>query len=92
MDRTCAKDFDGFLNRLPALLAIYKDRGYDFRQDIYDVTIQVVPEEQEGKAKVFFLTFDNTEVHYTLDGSEPNAQSPLYTIHCTWTRMQLFRQ
>lgn len=49
------KDFDGFLNRLPALLAIYKDRGYDFRQDIYDVTIQVVPEEQEGKAKVFFL-------------------------------------
>ena len=73
------KDFDGFLNRLPALLAIYKDRGYDFRQDIYDVTIQVVPEEQEGKAKVFFLTFDNTEVHYTLDGSEPNAQSPLYT-------------
>ena len=73
------KDFDGFLNRLPALLAIYKDRGYDFRQDIYDVTIQVVPEEQEGKAKVFFLTFDNTEVHYTLDGSEPNAQSSLYT-------------
>ena len=73
------KDFDGFLNRLPALLAIYKDRGYDFRQDIYDVTIQVVPEEQEGKAKVFFLTFDNAEVHYTLDGSEPNAQSPLYT-------------
>ena len=73
------KDFDGFLNRLPALLAIYKDPGYDFRQDIYDVTIQVVPEEQEGKAKVFFLTFDNTEVHYTLDGSEPNAQSPLYT-------------
>lgn len=73
------KDFDGFLNRLPALLAIYKDRGYDFRQDIYDVTIQVVPEEQEGKAKVFFLTFDNAEVYYTLDGSEPNAQSPLYT-------------
>lgn len=73
------KDFDGFLNRLPALLAIYKDRGYDFRQDIYDVTIQVVPEEQEGKAKVFFLTFDNAEVHYTLDGSEPNAQSSLYT-------------
>ena len=39
----------------------------------------VVPEEQEGKAKVFFLTFDNAEVHYTLDGSEPNAQSSLYT-------------
>ena len=73
------KDFDSFLHRLPALLAIYKDRGYDFRQDIYDVTIQVVPEEQEGKAKVSFLTFDDAEVHYTLDGSEPNAQSPLYT-------------
>ncbi|EKC71659.1 hypothetical protein OBE_03282, partial [human gut metagenome] len=25
------------MKRLPALLAIYRDRGYDFRQDIYDV-------------------------------------------------------
>ena len=37
------KNFDSFLKRLPALLAIYRDRGYDFRQDIYDVNIDIVP-------------------------------------------------
>lgn len=73
------KNFDGFLKRLPALLAVYRDRGYDFRQDIYDVTIGIVPAPGEGKAKITFQTFDDAEVHYTLDGSTPDAQSPLYT-------------
>ena len=73
------KNFDSFLKRLPALLAIYRDRGYDFRQDIYDVNIDIVPAPDEGKAKIAFQTFDDAEIHYTLDGSVPDVQSPLYT-------------
>ncbi len=73
------KNFDSFLKRLPALLAIYRDRGYDFRQDIYDVNIDIVPAPDEGKARIAFQTFDDAEIHYTLDGSVPDVQSPLYT-------------
>ena len=73
------KNFDSFLKRLPALLAIYRNRGYDFRQDIYDVNIDIVPAPDEGKARIAFQTFDDAEIHYTLDGSVPDVQSPLYT-------------
>lgn len=72
------KNFDSFLKRLPSLLGIYRDRGYDFRQDIYDVNIDITPVSEEGKAKIALSTFDDAEVHYTLDGSIPDSQSPLY--------------
>lgn len=73
------KNFDSFLKRLPTMLAIYMERGYDFRQDIYDVTIDITPVPDEGKAKIALQTFDGAEIHYTLDGSIPDSQSPLYT-------------
>ena len=73
------KNFNCFLKRLPSLLAIYKDRGYDFRQDIYDVNIDIVPASGEETAQIALRTFDNAEIHYTLDGTVPDAQSPLYT-------------
>ena len=72
------KDFDGFLNRLPALLAIYKDRGYDFRQVFMMLPSRLFPKNKKEKLKSFSY-FRYAEVHYTLDGSEPNAQSSLYT-------------
>lgn len=73
------KNFENFLHRLPAMLAVYADRGYDFRRDIYDVAITTVPAVDEEKVKVALYTFDNAEIHYTLDGTTPDAQSPLYT-------------
>lgn len=72
------KNFESFLERLTPILDIYTDKGWDFRRDIFDVTIQIAPAPEEGKAKVTFLTFDDAEVHYTLDGTTPDAQSPIY--------------
>ena len=73
------KDFRAFLNRLPAQLAIYQDRGWNFRQDIYEVDIHILPSPEEGKAKITLQTFDHAEIRYTLDGSEPTQESTLYT-------------
>lgn len=73
------KDFGNFLERLPDLLAIYSDRGYAFRQDLYDANIDIIPVPGERKAKVAFYTFGDAEIRYTLDGTTPDAQSPLYT-------------
>ena len=60
------KNFDSFLKRLPALRAIYRDRGYDFRQDIYDVNIDIVPAPDEGKARIAFQTFEDVYKRQTL--------------------------
>ena len=49
------QDFDGFLNRLPALLAIYKDRGYDFRQVFMMLPFRLFPKNKKEKLKSFFL-------------------------------------
>lgn len=72
------KDFKGFLQRLPAMLAIYKNRGYDFRQDVYDAAIEVIS-ENESTHSVVLQTIDDAPIHYTLDGNTPDEQSPLYT-------------
>lgn len=71
------KNFDGFLQRLPSLLKVYRDKGYDYRSDIHGATIQVLREGE--KAKVVLHTLEGAEMRYTQDGSEPTAQSTLYT-------------
>ena len=43
------------------------------------MNIDIVPAPDEGKARIAFQTFDDAEIHYTLDGSVPDVQSPLYT-------------
>lgn len=43
------------------------------------MNIDIVPAPNEGKARIAFQTFDDAEIHYTLDGSVPDVQSPLYT-------------
>lgn len=79
------------MKRLPALLAIYRDRGYDFRQDIYDVNIDIVPAPDEGKAKIAFQTFDDAEIHYTLDGSVPDVQSHCIPTLYKWIKMLSYK-
>lgn len=72
------KDFDGFLRRLPALLSRYEAQDLAYRRDIWEPTLYAFPAVEEGEAKVVFRTLDGAEVRYTLDGSVPAAESPLY--------------
>ena len=74
------KNFDSFLKRLPALLAIYRDRGYDFRQDIYDVNIDIVPAPDEGKARIAFQTFDDAEIQTLLKERSVRALAEIRRI------------
>ncbi|MBE6275893.1 MAG: beta-N-acetylhexosaminidase [Bacteroides sp.] len=73
------KNFHDFLKRLPNQLAIYQAKGWNYRQDIYEVAIHIIPSPEEGKAKVVLQTFDDAEIRYTLNGIEPSEQSLLYT-------------
>ena len=72
------KNFDGFLKRLVPMMEIYDLMGYEYRRDIYEAAIEVKIDKDAKKGEVSMHTLDNAEVRYTLDGTEPTAQSALY--------------
>lgn len=72
------KDYESFLKRLPQLIAIYNLEGYNYAKHLLDVDARFVPNTDEGVLDVYLTTLDNAPIHYTLDGTEPNANSPLF--------------
>ena len=73
------KGLKNFLKRLQHQLNLYTLYGYHYKEDIEDVVINAEPKGEEGEALISLRTFDNAPVYYTLDGSEPTAQSQAYT-------------
>lgn len=72
------KDLDGFLKRLRHQLDLYTLNGYHYKEDIEDVTMDINPAGDAGKAVVTLSTFDNAPVYYTTDGTEPTETSSRY--------------
>lgn len=72
------KDLDGFLKRLRHQLDLYTLNGYHYKEDIEDVTMDINPAGDAGKAVVTLSTFDNAPVYYTTDGTEPTETSLRY--------------
>lgn len=74
------KDYDAFLDRLPAIMAHYKHNGYPYSLRAFDIksTVDIDP---ANRAVVFNLatTPNDDPIYYTLDGTEPGTGSPLYT-------------
>lgn len=79
------KNFDGFLARLPHMLDLYTAKGYHYKTDIYDVTLEASPAKESGQTTVSLATFDKVPVYYTTDGTEPDSTSTLYTAPFTLT-------
>lgn len=72
------KNYDGFLTRLPQLLAVYDKLGYTYATHVFDVLATLTPNFDTNALDVEFATIDNAPVHYTLDGSTPTASSTRY--------------
>ena len=72
------KNYDCFLSRLPQLTDLYNVKGYNYATHAYDITARLVPNTDEEALEVTFKTIDNCPIYFTLDGSEPTAESPQY--------------
>lgn len=79
------KNFDFFLSRLPHMLELYTAKGYHYKTDIYDVTLEASSAQENGKSTVSLATFDKVPVYYTTDGTEPDSTATLYTSPFTLT-------
>ncbi len=73
------KDWNGFLARLPVQLPRYRALGIGYAKTPFEVRSSVMPTAQTGQVVVTLtnaLGYDG--IRYTLDGSEPGADSPAY--------------
>ena len=72
------KDYDNFLTRLPQLTEMYSREGYNFATHVYDVQAKLEPNFDNNALDVEFSTVSNSDIYYTLDGSEPTTSSAKY--------------
>lgn len=73
------KDYEDFCHRIPQLINHYEANGYTYARHIFNVKADLTPDYEKGAVVVEMSTVDGAPIHYTLDGTEPGEQSPLYT-------------
>lgn len=72
------RDYRAFLHRLLPLISHYELEGYNYARHIYNVSGVLNPDTVSHCVSVELSTCDDAPIHYTLDGSEPTAKSPVY--------------
>ena len=73
------KDYGDFLGRMPKMFDIYDIYGYNYARHLFDVKANFLPDTAAGTLTVTLSTLDGANIHYTLDGTKPSANSPKYT-------------
>lgn len=73
------KDYTSFTNRLTEFTHLYNRLGYNYAKHLYDVAIHVDSDNKWREILIHMTTAGNAEIRYTLDGTEPTANSALYT-------------
>ena len=73
------KDYNSFTNRLTEFTHLYDRLGYNYAKHLYNVAIQVDSDNKWREILIHMTTAGNAEIRYTLDGTEPTANSTLYT-------------
>ena len=72
------RDYNDFARRVPQMVNQYRTQGYRYATHIFDVKATVESDSANNCVVYTFETIDNAPVHYTIDGSEPDANSALY--------------
>ncbi len=71
------KDWERFLDSADEFCSIYKTMGYNYATHVFDARGEV--SVNNGCVEVQLEASGNYPVRYTLDGSDPDSSSPVYT-------------
>ena len=73
------KSWERFMDSADEFCAIYDTMGYNYGKHIFEVKANISVNGEKGCVEVVLDAQGETPVRYTLDGSKPNADSPVYT-------------
>lgn len=73
------KNYDQFEQRLLKMMKYYDRKKYNYATTVFDIKANIVPATENNKLNVELLTLGDAPIHYTLDGSEPTKESPIYS-------------
>ena len=73
------KCWDRFLDSADDFCGIYDMMGYRYGDHLFDARGVLQIDQKNGGVKIILEAQGDTPIRYTLDGSEPTADSPLYT-------------
>ena len=72
------KNYKDFLIRFPRLVELYKLYNYNYAKHLFDITTDFTSNPSDGSVDVVLNNIDNAPMHYTLDGTTPTINSPVY--------------
>ena len=72
------RDYDRFIARLPQLLEAYDAMDLNYAKHVFDVSGKLEADPANKRVNATLSTVDGAPIHYTLDGSDPTEQSPVY--------------
>lgn len=71
------RNYEEFVNRLSRMMKLYDKEGYNYSKSVLDINAKSTV--IGGKTiELTLSTVDGAPIHYTLDGSEPTVDSPIY--------------
>lgn len=73
------RNWKRFYGSLMHICDIYDQLDLNYSRKIFDVNREIIPHPEKGWNEVRLYTVDGAAIRYTLDGSEPDENSPLYT-------------
>ena len=74
-----SKDFEDFKQRLLPMFDLYNVKGYNYAKHILDIEAEFSTDTERNSISVALSVLGDIPIHYTLDGSKPTVESPLYT-------------
>ncbi len=73
------KDWERFLDSADEICAIYETAGYNYAKHIFQITGSSAVNSKKSCVEAFLNIQGDVDIHYTLDGSEPTPDSPVYS-------------
>ena len=72
------KCWDRFLESADEFCAIYETAGYNYAKHIFEITGSSAINKEKACVEAKLKIQGDVDIHYTLDGSEPTPDSPVY--------------